>query len=141
MTEALFLLWPVVNLVAGVLLVWLAGSITGGLKFDNWGAAFGAVLIAYAVWWVAGSAVAGFLPAPPAGEADLNMLVTQNLTNAAVLFVFNVVSLAIAGLVIPGVEVKGAFGLLLAALALTAIHIAITYLPPVLSLVTSSPVP
>jgi hypothetical protein len=136
-TETLFLLWPVVSLVAGVLLVWLAGSITGGLKFDSWGAAFGAVLVAYVVWWVAGSAVAGFLPAPPPGETDLNTLTTQNLTNAAVQLVLNILSLAIAGVVISGMHIKGVFGLLLAALALTAIQLTFIYLPLILATMSS----
>src|SRR5688572_2452199 len=133
MTETLFMLWPVVSLVAGVLIVRLAGSITGGLKFDSWGAAFGAVLVASVVWWVAGSAVAGFLSTPQAGETDLNTLITQNLTNAAVQCVFNIVSLALADVVISGMHIKGVLGLLLAALALTAMNLAFIYLPLILA--------
>jgi len=136
-TETLFLLWPVVSLVVGVLIVRLAGSITGGLKFDSWGATFGAVLVAYVVWWVAGSAVAGFLPAPPPGETDLNTLITQNLTNAAVQFVFNIVSLALADVVISGMHINGVMGLLLAAFALTAINLAFIYLPLVLAMISA----
>jgi hypothetical protein len=83
-TETLFTLWPVVSLVAGVLLVWLAGSITGGIKFESWGAAFGAVLV-----------------------------------------------------VISGMHIKGVFGLLLAALALTAIQLAFIYLPFALAVMNS----
>ena len=104
MTDTLFMLWPVVSLVVGVVIVRLAGSITGGLRFDSWGAAFGAVLVAYVVWWVAGSAVAGLLPTPPPSEAVLTTLAAQNLTNAAVQLVLNILSLAIAGVVISGMH-------------------------------------
>jgi len=131
-TETLFLLWPIVSLVVGVLIVRLAGSITGGLTFDSWGAAFGAVFVAYVVWWVAGYAVAGFFPTP-SDAADLNSLITQSLTNAAVQLVFNIVSLAIAGVVISGMQIRGVFGLLVAALALTVFQLAFVYLPSVLA--------
>ena len=129
MTETLFMLWPVVSLVAGVLVVRLAGSITGGLEFDSWGAAFGAVLVASVVWWVAGSTVAGFFPTPAPGEADLNTLITHGLTSAAVQLVLNIVSLALADVVISGMHIRGVLGLVMAAFALTAINFAFIYLP------------
>jgi hypothetical protein len=78
---------------------------------------------------VAGSAVAGLFPTPQPGEADLHALITQSLTSAAVQLVLNIASLALADVVISGMHIRGVMGLLLAALALTAINLAFVYLP------------
>jgi hypothetical protein len=116
--QSLFLLLPLLSLLVGVFVVRMVGEITGGVTFDSWGAVFGAVFVAYALWWVAGSTVTGFLP------------MSQNLLAVAVVaLVFNIISLAFASAVISGMHVKGVFGLLLAAIALTAVDLTIAYLP------------
>ena len=118
MDQTLFLVWPLLSLLAGIVIIRLVGEGTGGLTFDSWGAAFGAVFVAYALWWIAGSTVTGFLST------------TQNpLALGAVTLVFNTLSLAFASAVISGMHVNGVFGLLLAAIALTAVDLAIVYLP------------
>ena len=45
----LYVLLPVLSLLASVIILRAVSAVTGGITFDSWGAALGTVLIAYAV--------------------------------------------------------------------------------------------
>ena len=126
----MFLLWPVLSFLAGVIILRAVAVVTGGITFDNWGAAFGAAVIAYFVGWGAMYVAANVWPqAGLHSSLDLQSGPGHLATSALAEAVVNFVSLAFAASVISGIHVKGVLGLTLAALALTVVNLAMSYLP------------
>ena len=127
MTQDLALLLPILSLLAGVIIRRAVAVMTGGIEFDSWGAALGAVLVAYAVGFASTYLMVRFPM-----EATLHSVTSLIVTNGLVQLAVNVVSLVIAAAVLSGVHLKGVLGLLVAAVALTAVSLGMTYLPLVL---------
>jgi hypothetical protein len=132
-TDPSALLLPVLSLLAGVIILRTVAVVTGGIAFDSWGAAFGAAITAYFVGW--GAMYVMPFVWPQAGlqsgiglDSGLGFVATTALVQTIV----NCVSLAVAASVISGIHVKGVLGLLLAAIGLTAVNLAMAYLPFVL---------
>ena len=125
--DDLAVLLPVLSLLASVIILRAVAVVTGGIEFDSWGAALGAVLIAYAVGFAA-TYVMVYFPLQTTFESVTSVIVTNGLVQLAV----NVVSLVIAGGVLSGVHLKGVLGLLVAAVALTAVNLGMIYLPLVM---------
>jgi hypothetical protein len=123
----LAVLLPVLSLLASVVILRAVAVVTGGIEFDSWGAALGAVLIAYAVGFAAAYLMLRFPMQSPL-QSIPSLIVSNGLVQLAV----NVVSLVIAGAVLSGVHLKGVLGLLVAAAALTAVNLGMTYLPLVM---------
>ena len=123
----LAVLLPVLSLLASVVILRAVAVVTGGIEFDSWGAALGAVLIAYAVGFAAAYLMLRF-PMQSTLQSIPSLIVSNGLVQLAV----NVVSLVIAGAVLSGVHLKGVLGLLVAAVALTAVNLGMTYLPLVM---------
>ena len=128
MSEA-FLLNLALTLIAGTIVLRLVGLFTGGITFESWGAALAAVVITYLVGWAA--AYAGMRLWSQTSPQDPTTVIA---TNAVIHTAVNFVSLAISASVISGIHVKGIVGLLVAAVALTAVELAIAYLPLALRL-------
>ncbi len=124
MTDSLTLVLPVLSVMSGAVILRAVALMTGGIEFDDWGSAFAAVVIAHLVGWLALSAGAAFGPhVPPIDPATFLGL------NALVQTVLNLASLGIAAALMSGIHIKGLFGLLVAAVVLTLIDLAMSYLP------------
>jgi hypothetical protein len=122
----LSLLLALLSFLAGVIVLRAIAAVTGGMTFDSWGAAFGAVLIAYAVGL--GAAYVMRFPVQSAFDSVTAFMVT----NAVLQLTVNLVSLAVAGALLSGVHIKGVLGLLTASIALTVVNVAMTYVPLVM---------
>ena len=117
--DPMFLLWPVLSFLAGVIILRTVAVVTGGITFDSWGAAFGAAVVAYFVGWGAMYVAAYFWPqAGLHSSLDLQSGLSSVGTTALFQVVVNFVSLALAASIISGIHVKGVLGLTLAAIAL-----------------------
>jgi hypothetical protein len=124
MAEGLAPLLPILSLISGVIILRVVGFVTGRITFETWSAAFGAVVIAYFVGWGAMYLVASVWPQmEPMGPGRFVAV------HAAFQVVLNFVSLGIASSLLSGIRVKGVGGLLMASVVLTAINMAMMYLP------------
>ena len=123
----LYVLLPVLSLLASVIILRAVSAVTGGITFDSWGAALGTVLIAYAV-----GVAAAYLRVHFALNSPVDSVASLIVTNGLVQLAVNFVSLVIAGAVLSGVHLNGALGLTFAAIALTAVTLAMAYLPLVM---------
>lgn len=129
MLDLPFSLLPLLSVISSVIVLRVVGLVTDGISFETWGAAFGAVVLAYFVGW--GAMYLVMMLAPEMAPMDPS---TYFMFNAGLQVVLNFVSLGIAAAVMSGIRIKGMFGLLIAAVVLTAINVAMTYLPTLLAL-------
>ena len=124
MTDPSALLLPVLSLLASVIILRAVSVVTGGITFDSWGDAFGVVLIAYVVRWAAAYAMVHF-----SLQSKLEWVPSLIVTDGLIQLAVNFVSLVIASAVLSGVQIKGVLGLFVAAIALTAVNLALAYAP------------
>ena len=129
MDSASPILLPLANILVGTVIIRAVGSITNGLKFDDWGSACGAVVIAHLVGWGGGYLLQGLVALGPGDAMSYSSFL---LRSGLIGFVVNLVGLGTASLFISGMHVQGVVGFVLSVLALTAVETGISYLPVII---------